>query len=506
MASRTKNAARNIIFGTVLKIYQIIVPFIMRTAMIYFMGVEYLGLNSLFTSILQVLSLAELGVGTAMVFSMYKPIAEDDTDSICALMRLYKVYYRIIGAVIAILGLALTPFIPRLIQGDIPANINLYLLYFLNLAATVASYWMFAYKNAILQAEQRSDIFSKVGLVVSTLQYLVQFFSLWILKNYYIYVLVVLICQVFTNIITAIVADKLYPQYKPYGNMTKEKVDLINKRIADLFTAQLGYVVNTSVDSVVISAFLGLTQLAIYNNYFFIMNSVMGFILIVFNSIIAGIGNSLVLESKEKNYNDLKKLTFIIFWITNFCSCCFLCIYQSFMDIWVGRELMLTFMHVVLITILFYVQTTKKVWVVFKDSAGIWHEDRYRPLITAGCNLIMNIIMVKYFELYGVMLSTILAEILISTPWLLSNLFKYVLPVEHGRYYSSIMKYVFIAVLCAVMSVEICSKIDLSKSLNIIVSLIICTVISNGMQILFYFNTAEFNESKQLVLRAINRG
>lgn len=130
---RTKNASRNIVFGVILKAYQIFVPFLMRTAMIYLMGVQYLGLNSLFTSILQVLNLAESGVGSAMVFGMYKPIAEDDNITICALMKLYRNYYRVIGLVIAVVGCALTPFIPNLIKSDIPAGINIYILYLLNL-------------------------------------------------------------------------------------------------------------------------------------------------------------------------------------------------------------------------------------------------------------------------------------------------------------------------------------------------------------------------------------
>lgn len=159
---RTKNATRNIIFGVILKVYQILVPFLMRTAMIYLMGVQYLGLNSLFASVLQVLNLAELGVGSAMIYSMYKPIAEDNNTAICALMKLYRTYYRIIGFIIAAVGLALTPFIPKLISGDVPQGINIYVLYLLNLGATVLSYWLFAYKNSILQAHQRVDVVSKV--------------------------------------------------------------------------------------------------------------------------------------------------------------------------------------------------------------------------------------------------------------------------------------------------------------------------------------------------------
>ena len=122
---RTKNATRNIIFGVILRAYQIIVPFLMRTAMIYLMGVQYLGLNSLFTSVLQVLNLAELGVGSAMIYSMYRPIAEDDNTTICALMKLYRTYYRLIGLIIAVVGCILTPFIPKLISGDIPQGINI---------------------------------------------------------------------------------------------------------------------------------------------------------------------------------------------------------------------------------------------------------------------------------------------------------------------------------------------------------------------------------------------
>ena len=304
---RKKNATRNIIFGIILKAYQIIVPFIMRTVMIYIMGVQYLGLNSLFTSILQVLNLAELGVGSAMIYSMYKPIAEDDNARICALMGLYRSYYRVIGIVIAVIGGILTPFIPRLISGDVPDDINIYVLYLLNLGATVLSYWLFAYKNSILQAHQRTDVVSKVTLATNTIQYVFQILVLCLLKNYYWYVIVMLLTQAITNIATAIIADKLYPEFKPSGKIPVKEVEKINQRIKDLFTAKLGSVVIGSADTIVISTFLGLTSLAIYQNYYFIMNSICGFITVIFTAITAGIGNSLVTESAEKNYNDFRK-------------------------------------------------------------------------------------------------------------------------------------------------------------------------------------------------------
>jgi hypothetical protein len=218
---RTKNATRNIIFGIILKVYQILVPFLMRTAMIYLMGVQYLGLNSLFTSILQVLNLAELGVGSAMIYSMYKPIAEDKNAEICALMQLYRTYYRVIGSIIAVVGLVLTPFIPKLISGDVPQEINIYVLYLLNLGATVLSYWLYAYKNSILQAHQRVDIVSKVTLVTSTIQYGLQLLVLWLFRNYYLYVIVFIVRRLsrhflkyFTNKLSVFLRFSLHQQMR----------------------------------------------------------------------------------------------------------------------------------------------------------------------------------------------------------------------------------------------------------------------------------------------------
>ncbi|MGN0556751.1 MAG: lipopolysaccharide biosynthesis protein, partial [Acutalibacteraceae bacterium] len=192
---RTKNASRNMLFGVALKLYQIIMPFAIRSVILYYLGVEYLGLNSLFTSVLQVLNMAELGVGSAMVFSMYKPIAQDDNATICALMKLYKWYYRVIGAVILVAGVAITPFIPKLIKGDVPPDMNVYVLYLMNLAATVLTYWLFAYRNSVLQAHQRGDVASKVGIATETLKYIFQLGVLCFFKNYYYFVLVLLLTQ-----------------------------------------------------------------------------------------------------------------------------------------------------------------------------------------------------------------------------------------------------------------------------------------------------------------------
>ena len=502
---RTKNASRNIFFGVILKIYQILVPFLMRTAMIYLMGVQYLGLNSLFTSVLQVLNLAELGVGSAMVYSMYKPIAEDDETTICALMKLYRTYYRVIGLVIAVVGCALTPFIPHLIKSDVPAGINIYILYLLNLAATVLSYWLFAYKNSILQAHQRTDVVSKVALITSTVQYGLQIAVLWLSHNYYLYVIVALATQALTNITTAVCANKLYPQFKPKGDIPKEEVKQINQRIKDLFTAKLGGTITNSADTIVISAFLGLTQLAIYQNYYFIMNSICGFISVIFSSITAGIGNSFVTETKEKNYSDFNKFTFIICFILCICCCCFVSLYQPFMKMWVGEELMLGFEFVILFCVLFYCLELAMVWATIKDAAGIWHEDRFRPFIGSMVNLLLNLALVRYIGLYGIILSTVISYVLVSMPWLVHNIFSLIYKTSIKQYLKRIATYLFVTVLSSLIVYLICSIIRLEGIIGLCVYAVIGLFIPLLFQILIYRKTDEYIYLLQLLKRIVNR-
>lgn len=497
---RTKNASRNILFGGFLKVYQILAIFLMRTALIYFMGMQYLGLNSLFTSILQVLNLAELGVGSAMVYSMYKPIAESDRKTICALMHLYKKYYTIIGFVIAILGIILLPFIPNLIKMDtVPRGINVYVLYLLNLMSTVLSYWLFAYKNCLISAHQRTDIGSKIIIIVNTLQYVCQLAVLIIFKNYYYYVIVALGMQALTNLVTAVVVDKMYPQYKAKGKLEKSVVNQINGRVKDLFTAKIGAVVVNSVDTIVISAYLGLTVLAVYQNYYFILNAIIGFFYIIFSGITAGMGNSFVTESVDKNYDDLKVFSFIINWLICICCCCFIGLYQPFMLLWVGGEYVLPYNFVVLFCIYFYVYVLSLVWATAKDAAGMWHSDRFRPLIGAIANLVMNLVLVKIIGLYGVLLSTILSYILITMPWLIRNLSKELYKRSMLSYVLTVGKQVVVTGISCIISFFCCRLIKVDGIIGLIVYVIICFTIPNIIQYLIFYRIDEYNKAKKLV-------
>lgn len=503
--SKTKNSSRNLVFGIVLKFYQLLMPFLIRTIIINILGMEYAGLNSLFTSILQVLNIAELGVGTALVFSMYKPIKEHDRQKICALMKLYKIYYRIIGLVILLIGILIVPILPNLIKGDLPKDINLYVLYFLNLGATVLSYWLFAYKSSLFQAHQRNDIISKITILTDTLKYILQVGLLFALRSYYAYLVVLLITQVVNNILIAIQAKKTYSQYVAVGKLKNEEVKKINSSIKDLFYGQLGLVITTSVDSIVISAFLGLVPLAIYQNYYFILNALIGFFTIFYQSCRASIGTNLIVKSNEENFNDYKFITFIVFGVLTYCSACLINMYQPFIELWVGPENLLDMKCVVLFAVYFCVYEISLTISTYKDASGKWHVDRFRPLLTAIVNLVTNIILVKYIGLYGVLLSTILSFLIVNIPWLYHRVFIDVFDIKYKNNYTMyIAKKLFILILIVSISTIICNSIMITSIFfRLVFNLLLCSFITIALYILLSKNEIEFNRLNSLFRKHI---
>ena len=232
---RTKNATRNIVWGFLEKFLSVLLPFICRTVLIKTLGAEYLGLSSLFTSILQVLSISELGFGSAIVFSMYKPIAEDDNDTICALLNVYRKIYYVVGGAILVIGLALTPALPHLISGSYPDDINLFILYYIYLFNTAVSYFLYAYKQALFSAFQRNDLISKRTMVINVLMYLFQIGVLFAFRNYYVYAILIPVATLATNLANAYLANKMFPQLNAKGNL----LDFFHLKFIMLFSPRL---------------------------------------------------------------------------------------------------------------------------------------------------------------------------------------------------------------------------------------------------------------------------
>lgn len=208
-----KNTSRNIVWGIVNRIFAFLIPFVMRTVLIRVLGSEYLGLDSLFASILQMLNTAELGFSAAVVFSMYKPIAQGDRDNICALLNLYRKAYRIIGAVILTVGMLLTPMLPMLIKGHVPSDLNLYILYFIFLGNTVIGYWMSAYKKSLLSAHQREDLNTNANTLFTLGKAVIQLVLVFIFRNYYLYLIIMPLASLAENIYIDRLTRRLFPQY-----------------------------------------------------------------------------------------------------------------------------------------------------------------------------------------------------------------------------------------------------------------------------------------------------
>ncbi len=499
---RTKNTVRNIIFGFAFRLMNIILPFISRTVILYVLGDKYLGLGSLFSSILSFLSLAELGVGSAMTFSMYKPIAENDGDTICALMNLYRKIYTVIGGVILALGVALMPFLRALIKGEVPVDVNLYLLYLLYLGNAVLSYWLFAYKNALLQAYQRTDVNSKISILITPLSYAVMLGFLLVCKNYYAYAIWLPIFTVITNLIRSSYVDRHFPEYHPRGQVSPELQASIVKKTKALIGTKLNTVVLNAADNLVMAAFMGLTTIAMYGNYYYIMSSIFGFLGIIYASMTAGLGNSLETDSLEKNYNDFLKFSFANSWIVGWCATCLVCLYQPFMKLWVGEALMFPVPVMLQFALYFYIYQIRKIPVVYKDAAGIWWEDRFRPYVCMVVNVVLNVTLVQVIGISGIILSTVFS-LVISIPWENYTIFRYVFHRGSGEYYGRMAYSALTSVAGCGLCWWLCSFFG-DGIVNLFLRAGICVVVPNVVFVAANCRRKEFRQTVDLALHILH--
>lgn len=493
---RSKNAIRNTSFGVINKIVMIIFPFIVRTVFIHTLGAEFLGMNSLFTSILTVLSLAELGFGNAIVFSMYKPIAEDDIDTINALLYYYRKIYHYIGSVMLIVGIALIPLLPSLINGTYPNTINLTLVYLIYLLNSVLSYFMFGYLGAIISSHQREDILSKVNIVICSIMYFIQILVLVLGENYYAYLTILPIFTIINNLTTAYIAKKTYPQYYPKGRLCVNLKKDIRQKIGGLVISKLTNVTRNSFDSIFISMYLGLLDTAIYNNYYYILNSISAILIIVPTSINAGAGNSVAMESVRKNYNDMNRVNFLYMWIAGWFSVCMLCLFQPFMRLWVGENYLFPLSTVILLCIYFYSLKMGDIRSVYVGACGIWWEVRYRAIIEALVNIILNWILGKYFGVAGIITATLVSLLLINFLWGSTMIFKYYFVDINPRdyYLRNIINFI-ITCIAAFVTFKICVLIQDKGIISFLVKTVICMVIPNIIFLLFYYKTSYYKES-----------
>ena len=503
---KTTNVKRGIRYGLIYKLVTLILPFFVQTIMIRKLGIEYAGIKGVFTSILTVLNLAELGIGSAIVYNMYKPIAENDFSGICALLNAYRSIYRVIGIIILCFGLLITPFLELLIHDEYPQDINLQVVFLLYLANTVVSYFLYAYKVSLLSAYQRNDIISIIGTAVQAALYIAQIIILIVAKNFYLYLGIAIVFTLINNLVTSVCVDKMFPEIKCNGNIDKMQIENLKKNVAGVLVYRICGTTRNTFDSIFISVFLNLTQAAIYSNYLYIMtaiNSIMG---IVNSSLLSGVGNSIALDSKEHNFNQMIKLNTAYLCVSGWVAVCMLCLYQPFMKLWVGEEFLYPSYVVFLFPLYFYMQKLGDIRSVYSDAAGLFWQNRIRNILESLSNIILNYLFVKLWGVFGVLLATVITIFVFGFFSSAVVVFKHYFEKGFWKYIGNCMFFLVVTIIVGILSFTLCNiwggVVD-----NIILTLVlrgaICITIVPFVYYLFVSWRTDFKESLHMIKKSI---
>jgi len=496
IVNRAKNAKRNMIQGFLNKIIMLFCPFIIKTVTVNTLGLEYLGVKSLFTSVFTVLNLSELGIGSAIVYCMYKPIADDDLESIGSLMNLFKKIYRVIGVIIIGFGIIFTPQIPILIKDAVyPSGMNIYIVYFLYLFNTAVSYWMFAYKSALLNAYQRTDVISAISSITNLLCYGLQIVVLIYLRNFYYFLLISIVCNMLNNIITAYNVDHLFPMIKCAGNITKEMKNRLKEKVLGLMIGKLTDASRNTFDNIFISMHLGLNLTAIYSNYYSIISALIGLMTVIYSSLLAGIGNSIQIDSKEKNYRDMIKLDLVYMTVSGWITICIMCLSQPFMTLWMGKDKLLSDITVALLALYYYILQMGNMRALYSDAAGLFWENRNRNILESIANIILNYSLVKIMGINGIVLATILTLLIVGFFGGTHIVFKNYFAKSSVEYLKNHLMYFIINFLICMIMYRICSFIKLQDIQGFFIKAALCITIPIPCYILIYFKTRIFQET-----------
>lgn len=507
MGDRTKKSFLNIGSNFFIMIIKTILTFVSRTVFIYCLGKEALGINGLFTNILSMLSLAELGISTAINFSLYEPLSQKDNKKISLLMSFYKKAYKIIGCIVATLGIILIPFLKYLIK-DINSINNVYWIYILYLINTVSTYFI-SYKETLINADQQKYKLLIIELVGVICLNILQITFLILTKNFIVYLLIQIIILLIQRIIINKYITKKYSfiDFKDKDKLEKKDLNLIIKNVKAMFFHKIGDYCINSTDNLIISAFINIEIVGIYSNYMMIINMLNSFSVMIFNSIVASLGNLITTESNEKKEKIFNKMNFIGFLIYGFASVCLINLFNNFIEIWIGSKFCLEFNVVAVIVMNFYLTGMRVPVATMKSAAGLFDVDKYTPLIQSAINLLISIILAKRIGLLGVILGTLLSSIAIpcwQRPYLI---YKHVLNKSSKRYFIEYFKYLIIIIGCSILSLIVNEYLSFGNLyLEFILKGIIVTFIFVIAILVIYRKSEEMEYIMKLLKKVIKRG
>lgn len=503
---RSENSIKNIIFSVILSIVTMLIGFIAQKIFLQILGTEYLGVQGLFTNILSILGIVELGIGPAMIYKLYKPLAQNNKEKIKSLTRFYKNCYIIIAFVITLLGLAILPFM-KYIVGETNIDISINYIYVLFLVDTACSY-LLTYKRSILYADQKNYILDAVHIIYMISMNAAQILMLVFTKNYILYLIVKIVFRILENILITIITNNKYPyiKEKEINKLSKHEKKSIYINLKGLIYQKISGVASQGINNIIISKFLGVSIVGMYSNYNLILQALNNLIFQAFSSLTATIGNLLTETNPKKSYEIYKNLLFINSWIFTFASIGMLCVIEPFITLWIGEQYILPLSVLVVLVVNFYVQGMKRTSNTFKDAAGIYYKGRFLAVIEAVLNIIFSIIFVQLYGLSGVFAGTIISSLV----WFFYGYPKYVYKPIFKRTYIEYIKdyipYVLASIIISLITyfIVLCIRLG-SIWLEILLKIFIVFLIPNLLYFLLFFKTREFDYCKNIISRFIKK-
>ena len=471
---RLENSIKNSALGVVVQGTNILLGLLVRTFFIRCLSREYLGVNGLFSNILTMLSLAEMGIGAAIVYNMYKPIAENDELQVAKLMNFYRRAYSIIGLVVAICGLSVAPFLKYIIK-DQPNIPNITFIYLLFLANTVFSYF-FAYKRSIFSADQRERVLHAFRLLFYIIRSILQIVVLIALKSFIGYLLIQIVCTLFENFTVSFFANKKYPFLKKYKHsaLSKAETQTIIKNVKALFIYKIGSTALDGTDNIIISAFDGVISVGLLSNYSLVTSSVQTLLSQITTSLTGSVGNYVAQEPEDKQEKLLERLTFFNFIIYGGSFVILLSCLTPFVTVWAGSSYVLALPVVFVHCLNMYIYgMMNSIW-TFRSTMGLFMHGKWRPLISAIINVVVSILLAQKIGLLGVLLGTTITRLATNVWYDPYIVYKFGLKKSAINYYIQWIGYLFV---CCIL-VAVLRKLMLILSLSGITELIVNMMLS----------------------------
>lgn len=407
---RTQRSFINVATTVITNFIIFFTAFAVQRVLVHTMGGDYNGLNGLFGSIISMMSLADLGIGTAIIYHMYRPVAEEDHKRINSLLHFYKKCYMGISGVILLIGIVVSFFLPALV-GDAEVHDNIYLIFALFLIDCLCSYFL-AYKKSLLYASQMNYVADFIYFVIYILQNAAQIFVLLAFQNFILFLVVKSLGKCISNLILSVYIGRKYPytrdkQVKPVERETRQDIYL---KVRGLLFHKIGKLLVTGSDSLVLTGVLGISAMNLYANYHLIIGGITGLLNKIFETLTNSVGNFLLDSDQDRRLDVYKKIDFINFWFFGCVAAGIYAVIQPLILLWMGEDFLFGKTVVFVLVINFYLEGMRASVTTFKEAAGIFHEDRRIPVVEAVLNLIISIVLAKFMGISGVFLGTILSS------------------------------------------------------------------------------------------------